>query len=298
MIAGHSTLREHDTAPSPNDLEHGSNDSLIGSIHWRFTPSASFTTTQQIYVVHADYRNLVYDGRTREEGSDRDLTWRGSASWNPRSGHLVEFGAQAQSVNARRVDRAFTATSEQLLVDTARDTASAAGWAQYRWTPSPRLTVTPGVRFEHWQLYDQSKASPWLLMEYEVAPGTRVRASGAIQHQSPTIDYAIFALPGTTLVPERAAMIEAGIERRFGSSWRVNVAGYHRRDADRLRLVDAEFRVENNRVVRPSSPHIENVLTGETNGAELVIERRSVSKLNGWLSYAWNDSTLDDPGRA
>lgn len=298
MIAGHSTQHEQEDSPSPNSLEHGINNSFVGNIQWRFTPSATFSTTQQIYLVHSGYRNLAFDGRARNEGSDRDVTWHGAASWNPRAGHFIELGGQAQSLHARRVDRAFTATTAQLLVDTAAGTASAAGWVQYRWTPSTRLTLTPGLRLEHWQLFDQSKASPWLLLEFAVAAGTRLRVGGAVQHQAPSIDDAHSTLPGQTLLPERAATIEAGFEQRFGSSWRLSLSAYRRRDDDRLRLVDSEFRIANNRIVGPVAPHFENALTGDSNGAQIVIERRAVGGLNGWLSYAWSDSTLDDPGRA
>ena len=213
--------------------------------------------------------------------------------------HLIEFGAQAQSLNAVRVDRRFTSTgAEQLLLTPTGDAWSAAGWGQYRWTPSSRVTITPGVRFEHWQLFDQSKASPWLLSELEVRSGTRLRFGAGIQYQSPTIDNAMFVLPGQGLVPMRSATIEAGVEQRIGSAWRFNVTAYHRRDEDGLRAVDAEVRIENNRVVLPNNPHWENTLTGTTNGAEFVLERRSANGLNGWLSYAYNDTVLEDAGRA
>ena len=125
-------------------------------------------------------------------------------------------------MSAKRVDRRFTNSGSQLIVDTIRDAWSAAGWAHYRWTPNTRLSITPGVRLEHWQLYDQTKASPWLLTEYEIASGTRVRLGGAIQHQSATLDNAIFVPPGQSLVPQRAATIEAGIEKRIGAALRVN----------------------------------------------------------------------------
>lgn len=295
VIGGQSVLREvEDETPGPNTLDRAVNGTLIANLQWQFTPTATFTTSQQVYVLNSEYRNRVLDGRTREEGSDRDLTWRGSAQWNPKSGHLIEFGAQAQSLYARRVDRRFTATTEQLLFDTDGDTASAAGWAQYRWTPSSRLSITPGVRFEHWQLYDQSKASPWLLTDVEIRSGTHLRFGGGIQHQSPTMDNEILTRPGQQLVPMRGATIEAGIEQRIGSSWRVNLSGYHRRDDDLLRAVNAEVRVENNRIVVPSNPYWDNVLTGNTKGAEFVVERRAISGLNGWVSYAWSDSQLHD----
>jgi outer membrane receptor for ferrienterochelin and colicin len=78
---------------------------------------------------------------------------------------------------------------------------------------------------------------------------------------------------------------------------RINVAAYHRRDARGLRAVDSEIRIVNNRVVRPQNPHWENALTGDTKGAEITLERRAVNGLNGWLSYAWNDSRYEDSTR-
>lgn len=77
MIAGRSVLRETDENPGPNTLDRAASVSLIGNVQWRFTPSAAFTTSQQIYIVNAEYGNRVIDGRMREEGRDRDLTWAG-----------------------------------------------------------------------------------------------------------------------------------------------------------------------------------------------------------------------------
>ena len=297
LIAGRSVLRENEDPPDANTLDPATNTTLIGNLQWRFTPSATFTTSQQLYYVDSDYRNQVYDGRTREEGYDHDLTWRGSGGWNPKSGHLIEFGAQAQSLSAKRIDRRFQTNSEQLLLDTTVDSWSAGGWAHYRWTPNTRLSITPGVRVDHWQLYDQTRASPWLLAEHEVRSGTRLRAGAGIQHQSATIDHSIYALPDRPLVPERAATVELGVEQRFGSTWRMTLSGYHRRDDDRLRLVNGDVRLVGDRVVLPSNAHWENALTGDTNGAEIVVERRAASGLNGWLSYSWNDSTVTDAAR-
>ena len=297
VIAGRSVLREIEDPPDANTLDPAVNTTVTGNLQWRFTPSAKFTTSQQVYILNAEYLNRVIDGRTREEGSDRDLTWRSNASWNPKSGHVIEFGAQAQSLNIQRIDRRFTRTTEQLVVDASGDAWSAAGWAQYRWTPTARLSITPGVRFEHWQLFDQSKASPWLLAELEVQSGTRLRFGAGIQHQSATLDQSIFVLPNQQLAPESATSFEVGIEQRIGSALRLNVAAYHRRDADGFRFADAEYKIENNRVIVPTNPRYINSLTGQTTGAEIVLERRSVNGLNGWLSYAWNDTQLEDPAR-
>jgi hypothetical protein len=293
VIAGRSVLREIEDPPDANTLDPATSTTVIGNLQWRFTPSAAFSTSQQIYVLTSEYRNTVFDGRTRDEGSDRDLTWRGGAEWNPKNGHLIEFGAQAQSLSIRRIDRRFTAQTEQLLLNAEGETWSGAGWAQYRWTPTARFSVTPGLRVEHWELYRQSKVSPWLLGELEVRSGTRFRFGGGLQHQSATLDQSQFVPAGQDLLPQQSTTMELGVEQRFGPAWRLVGSAYHRRDDQGHRAVDSEVRIENNLVVLPQNPHWENALTGETNGAEVTLERRSANGLNGWLSYTWNDTQLE-----
>jgi hypothetical protein len=294
VIAGRSTLLEEEDNPGPNELTVGRNAVAIGNLQWRFTPSARFAVTQQAYVLRADFNNSVADGRIRDEGGDTDITWRGGAEWNPTPEHFVEFGAQAQRLNAVRINRRFTASSAATLVDADRSAWGAAGWIQYRWTRTPRLSITPGIRAERWDLIEQGAASPWLLTEYEIRRGMRLRVGAGIQHQAPTIDQATFVLPGTQLAPERSAVIEAGVEQQIGEAWRASGSVYARRDTDLLRLVDAEIRIENNRVVLPQASNWQNALKGDASGVELKLERRSANGLNGWVSYAWNKYELED----
>ena len=298
IIAGRSALRDDEEDPGPNTLVHGANSILIGNLQWRFTPSTRFTVTQQAYALKADFGNSVTDGRDRDEGSDLDLTWRGGAEWRPSSAHVVEFGAQAQSLAATRINRRFTQTTTTTLLNADVDAWSAAGWAQYRYTPTARLSITPGIRVERWDLIDQSKASPWLLAEYQVRPGLRARFGAGVQHQAPTLDQSLFTLDGTQLVAERSASIEVGLEQQLGSSVRISGSVYHRRDTDLLRFQDAEIRLENNRVVLPQASNWQNALSGDANGVELKLERRSANGLNGWLSYAWNKAEVEDPSGA
>ncbi len=296
LITGRSVLRELEAEPGPNTLDPAISTTYIGNVQWRFTPSARFAVSQQAYVLKADYRNQVLDGRTREEGGDLDVTWRGSAAWNPKSGQMFEFGAQAQRLDAERIDRRFTSRSEVTILNANRDTWSAAGWAQYRWTPSARFSVTPGARIEHWDITGTSEASPWLLSEFALTRGLRARIGAGIQYQPPSIDQTLFAADGKVLKPERAVTIEGGLEQRLGSAWRLAASLYRRDDDDRLRFEDSEVRVVNNRVVLPQDSRWQNALVGITKGVELTLERKSANGLNGWLSYAWSKSELSDVG--
>ena len=74
-----------------------------------------------------------------------------------RPAHVVEFGAQARSLDAPRASTASSArtTDGHAPAMPTCDTWSAAGWAQYRWTPSARFSITPGVRVERWDLIEQ-----------------------------------------------------------------------------------------------------------------------------------------------
>jgi hypothetical protein len=295
LIAGRSIFNEEEENPALNTLVEGESRTYIGNLQWRFTPSARLSISQQLYAVTAEYHNRVTDGRSREEGTDLDLTWRGGAEWQPHAAHRVEFGAQAQSLDATRIQRGFTPASTTTFVNADVGTRSAAGWTQYRWTPNARVSIAPGVRAETWDLVDTTKVSPWILTEFQLRPGLRARFGAGVQYQPPTIDQSLFVLDGVRLLPERARTIEAGLEQRVGEAWRVSGSVYQRRDTDRLRYVDSEIRIENNQVVVPRASNWQNTLHGTARGVELTVERRSANGLNGWLSYAWNESELEDP---
>lgn len=294
LIAGRATLDDEEGNPGPNTLVKGESRNYIGNLQWRFTPSTTFAVSQQVYVVKADYQNSVPDRRAGEEGDDLDLTWRGGAEYQPHAAHRLEFGAQVQSLDATRIERAFAQTSTTTFVNADASTWSAAGWAQYRWTPHARLSIAPGVRAERWDLIDTAKASPWLLAEYQLRPGLRARFGAGVQYQAPSLDQSLYVLNDVQLAPEQARTIEVGLEQRLGEAWRLSGSVYHRRDSDRLRYVDSEIRVESDRVVVPRLSNWQNTLRGTAQGLEIVAERRSANGLNGWLSYAWSESELQD----
>ena len=129
FIGGRSLLQESEDSPSLNTLERGSSRTTIANARWRLTLSPKALLHQQLYVVHNKFENQVTDGRAREEGWDRDLTWRGSLDWRPSAAHAFDIGAQAQVLRARRVDRRFpSATTEVVNVDANIETTNAAGY--------------------------------------------------------------------------------------------------------------------------------------------------------------------------
>ncbi len=294
FIAGQSELDEDDETQL-NSFDKGESTTLIGNVQWHFTPSARVAITQQLYLVDSRYRNQVADGRAREEGGDRDLTWRGGVEWSPTARHLIEIGGQAQALDADRIDRQFTSLTAQInTLDYHAGTSSQAAWAAYRWMPSPSVTVSPGLRLERWAYGDTKAASPWVLAEWQLAASTRLRGGVGVQRQAAGVDERFLVPPGERIIPERARIVDLGLEQRFGETWRTSVTGYHRSESDRLRVVNGDFRLVNDRVIRPSGAYIANVMDGTAHGIEATVERRAVNGLAGWVSYAWGEASNTD----
>lgn len=298
FIGGRSLLHDRDENPSLNSLERGGSDTGIANLRWRFTPWATAVVTQQAYVVHTTYRNNVTDGRVREQGWDRDVTWRGSVDWRPSAAHAIELGAQVQSLRARRLDRRFTSsTASVTTVDASMKATDPGGYAAYRWTPTDRIVVSPGARVDNFELVHKTVVAPWLLTEWQIFPRTRLRVGASVQYQPPTLDDGLLVRRTDALVPERAASLDVGIEQRLGDSWRFSLTAYGRDDRDRLRLKNNEFRLVNNVVVRPGTAYMDNALSGRSRGADVILERRSVNGWSGWLSYSYATSTVTDQTR-
>jgi outer membrane receptor for ferrienterochelin and colicin len=136
--------------------------------------------------------------------------------------------------------------------------------------------------------------SPWLITEWDLAPQTTIRAGVGVQHQAASVDQMLLARPGDALSPERATSYDLGVERQLGRTWRASLTAYHRDDRDRLRLKNADWRVANNVVIRPTTQYVDNTLKGTANGMDITLERRSANGWTGWLSYSYGKATVTD----
>ena len=58
--------------------------------------------------------------------------------------------------------------------------------------------------------------------------------------------------------------------------------------------MNSEFRLIPGGIFRPTTPFVDNVLEGGAHGVEVTVERRALSGLTGWLSYAWTRSRNTD----
>jgi hypothetical protein len=301
VIGGRSILSDADATPGLNSLDQGRNRTAIGNLRWRFTPSPSFMLTQQAYIVDGRYKNTVPDGRVREQGLDRDITWRATIESSFGSHHVFEAGGQRQWLRAERLARSFSTRGEIVSVDGRGSYNAASAWLQYRWLPTGNLLVSPGARVDHFGIVDKTTVSPWVLAELEIKPGMRLRVGAGRQYQTPAFDQTLRPAPGAVpgglpppVQPERSNSLDIGIDRRVSDAWRVNLTGYIRDEQDLLRFENSEFRVSGNDIVRPGIGVWANTLTGSAHGVEATVERRVVNGVSGWIAYGYGHAELDD----
>jgi hypothetical protein len=214
--------------------------------------------------------------------------------WAPDAARLVQFGGRAQVSRASRLDRTFTSSGPILLIDRRDQSTSAAAWMHARLALSPALAVSTGTRLDRWQITHETAVSPWLLAEWLAGSRTRVRGGAGLQRQAPIAEQTAFEDPQAPLRSERALTVDAGLDHRFGDTWRATATAYARVEDDRLRLYGVEPYARGGIVVRPDAPLWRNTLSGIARGAGLALERRSTNGLSGWIAYAFDDSSLED----
>jgi CarboxypepD_reg-like domain len=297
-VGGRSLLKEENLNPTVNSLDSGASKTLLTNARWRWQARPGLVVQQQLYGVFARYDNRVRDGRRREEGRDRDVTWRGFAEWRVAPAHTLSAGGQAQALRAARLDRRFTATAAVLNFDVTADGRAGAVWAQDRVTLGPRIMITSGARADWWLATAGPSPSAWLLTEVALAKATRLRGGAARLAQGPQPDQIALAERGRRLDVQQANAFDLGLEQRLGERWRLNLAAYHRAERQRLRFGTTEPRLSGSAVIVPAATGWTNALDGRARGLEFTVERRSANGLSGWLAYAWgrHDETVRATG--
>ena len=227
MIAGRSVLRENDADPGRQHARSApSNTTVIGNLQWRFTPSAQ---------VHDLAAGLRAQGRLPQSGDRRpharrgrrprpDLAGqRGSGIRRPRPPHRVRRAGAVARCRAHR-SPLHEHRSEHCCSMTTGDAWSAAGWAQYRWTPTARLLDhARRARRALGSSIDQTEGVAVAVDRVRSALGhARCGSAPAFSTRRRRSINAIFTLPDTQLVPERArddrgrprAALRIGLARR------------------------------------------------------------------------------------
>ena len=290
LLAGRSRFENDPDQREIDDIHVGQNASVVGVAGWRFT-TARTVVWQRFLAADNRFRNQNTAGLELDDGRDRQLAYRADISASLSPSLAITGGGQAEHRDNSRVRRRIAPNRVTLvqLDDYSDDGWMTGGFVLARWTPSPSVTVAPGVRADRWGLTSQSAVSPWLQTEWRLSPGLRLRAGAGRYLQFPDFEHVLGISGNPDLLPERALQLDAGVEQRIGSALRASVTVYDREERDMLRRPGSETRVTAGRVIRgAASSRFENRLDGFARGVELAIQRATPGRgISGWISYAY-----------
>jgi len=285
--AGHSSLElGANEVTNPSDLRDAFNESALGVLAWRYTPSSTLAITQRVGVVANSFRNTARDGPVLDDGATRDVVYRTEWMWSASRLATLEGGTEARwtdaSANEQRLSGTRFTAREHFDVPSRR----IGGFVSARLRVGS-ATLAQGIRVDDWSLVHRTAASPWMEATVPLSSSVGIRAGAGIYHQAPDT-AAVRGFRGTsTLGLSRATHTDLGVEGRLTGHLRWQVTGYNRNDHDLGRLPQSEIRLVNNVVVSASTSSLwVNSLSGYSRGVEWLLERRSERGISGWVSYA------------
>lgn len=274
MLAGRSAIDEHDEQ-TRYDFGDGTNQTSVVNVAWRSMLGSGLVLRQRAYVVAHDFLNKNrtedYGGR----GADREASYRADLA-RAVPGGVIEAGGQVQRARGSR-----HVIGDAVL---SGSSWSRSAYMHATWSPVPRLTLAPGVRIADSTLSTHRPVSRWILGEWTLRPGWAVSASAGVSHQFAQLEHVMGPAAAQNVRPESATHADVGIERRLTASVRWQASFFNRSERDILREPDVR-------------PRYENMLSGTSRGAEVLLERRSATGLSGWVAYSYGRTQYADAAR-
>ncbi|HYN08954.1 MAG TPA: TonB-dependent receptor [Vicinamibacterales bacterium] len=292
-VAGRSRLDVRPELVDEEEVTDGRNAAVLLNAGWRFTPSDRFGLTQRIAVAANWFSNVNVNNLLLGDGGGSDVTWRADAVATRSKGLTIEGGGQLQW--QERHEALGDVEGSKFPISDGR-TFHGSAYGQIVWSPTPRLTVTPGGRVDRWSLTSDTAGSPWVQVAWKLSRGLALRGGGGIHRQFAPISAVTGPFGNPDLRAERAYHVDIGVEQMFGATrWQVTI--FNREERDVLRRDFDEFRLSDNPrfpVDTPGAGPWHNALDGYARGVELLLQRRSTSGVSGWFSYSYGVNRYTD----
>ena len=259
------------------------------TLGWRSALGSKTVARQRVYLVEQDLDNTIDDGRLAGRAGNRALGYRAEVL-RALFGGLLESGVEAVKMSGARE----SAGAGSVVLHDERRWMTRAAFLNFARPASRGLSFEGGARFSDSTLVRDRALASWIAGAWRFNPGWALTASAGTSRQFPELDVVLPLSQAVGLEPERAAHLDAGIDRRWGGvQWQAVVFS----------------RVENN-LLRPLVPQTlftpsaiesaaggaRNSLRGDARGIELLVAPQSAARLSGWMSYAWSAARRTDAG--
>jgi hypothetical protein len=208
-------------------------------------------------------------------------------------GGLLEAGAEVRRLSGARDVELDGPAALGDQFGAAWSTRSA--YANFARTAARGMSFAGGLRASESTLVRKRALAPWILGAWQFKPGWTLNASAGASRQFPDLDAVRGLTASSDLSPERAALVDVGVEQRLSNSFRWQLTLYNRVERDVLRAPDLQPRLVQGFVLDPQSPsRYRNSLRGTSRGIDMLAARDSAARFSGWIAYTYASSRQAD----
>ncbi|MBN1995911.1 TonB-dependent receptor [candidate division KSB1 bacterium] len=170
-------------------------------------------------------------------------------------------------------------------------TYKSAAWAQLKWMPGRRLTLSGGLRFDHFSYTGQSALDPRLGLSVHLSPSTQVNLAYGQHSQSPPYIQLGMHPANKTLDYKKTRQVVLGLERLFREDIRGTVEVFYKEYSDVPISVSSLTPDPFDR----SDGELVNKGEGYAQGIEFFLQKKLDRNYHFTLSYSFSDSKGLDP---
>ena len=312
-LLGLSGFDAIDVEPNDQDEEDDfislTTDQYVAGTNWRWLWSTSGYANTSLAFTYADFVVDVTDGDTKapiitNDSQERELVLRSNFQYAPSRGTELSWGLVARRVFS---DYGIFAVADTNRVgqttprlDVRQDISSAkvglyASWEQ-QILPS-RLTSTVGLRFEYFDLNEESDLAPRLALSYQLGEGTSLNAAYGIYYQNLPPLFLVQDPANQQLENPRADHYVVGLRHLLTPNTLFSLEGYLKEysqlpfdpDDPTFPVIDSSAGF--------GSPVPGRLVGGgkaTSQGFEALVQKKLAQSLYGTLSYGYSVSKYTD----
>lgn len=175
---------------------------------------------------------------------------------------------------------------EQLF---SRDDVVSGAWLGVTWKPVPKITVTPGVRFDAYNNGGQwtTSVDPRLTARYELTSMWAMVHTLGIAHQPPSLPVPVPGFtPSASAGLQRAIQSSAGTEVKLPEKLFASVTAFQNVTLNSTDVLSTA----STQVASPETNAFSDRTTAHAYGFEFYLRRSLAERLGGFLSYTWSRS--------
>jgi outer membrane receptor protein involved in Fe transport len=293
--------QQRDKQFGPNDFLFGDSSNNIGTGSWLWIISNRLTLDSAVSYDAAELKNINHDRQLLFRSTPKQFAFKQDAAYQLNASNRIEGGYFARHLDQDGERRKFQRATSQFVIN---DSFAASSWqpgayVQHTATgANSRIAVTYGGRFDRLSFTGQNLWMPRASASFSPLENTRLTLAFGPYSQFPSFVQLIGEFGNPNLRAERATHYTFQIEQLLSEKVRVRVEAYDREDRNGIYSADTEYRLVNGVRVGPrlgvNAPRYQNNLRGHARGIEFFVERRSVNKLSGWVSYSYGVARYRD----